>query len=328
VTTVIGASDAPGRVFVFGECVCADYPLPGLPAAAFGNGHLFWVFETVPQTTPIEFAPQSVAYGTMPYSNGVSVRLAHSASGDAQILVDDTGRFTIDTRGQRITHVAPVDVARDAVSLDLIGVVLPYAMHLRGAWCVHASAVVVDDGVIAFVAESGTGKSTLAAACLQAGASLVSDDVVVALPSDDGEWIVQPTGVPARLRAATARAFSHSDAEADAWGKVRVSGVMETRRLPLRAVYVLQAMTSDAAIERVVRSDRAATVALLAHGKLTALLGAALAGDALARCTAMATRVPVYDLAVPRDLEQISDVVQRVMQWHSRPALARETRAS
>jgi hypothetical protein len=312
-----GAPTAPERVSVFGEVLISDRPLPGLPAADPGDGlSSFWALQTETSPEPIAFAPGSRPCGTLPYSNGVAVRLAHGADGTAQLLIDDTGRFTLDGDAQRIAHCAPPAVDRDAVALDLIGVILPYALHARGAWCLHASAVALGDRVVAFVAESGTGKSTLAAACVAAGATLVSDDVVVTHRIGAGV-AVQPAGVPIRLHAATARALGEDNALApDAWGKVRVAAATERRRLPLEAVYVVQAMTADAPLSRIRRGARAATMALLAHGKLTALLGAALADEALARCTALAATVPVYDLAMPRDLSQLASAAATLMAWH------------
>jgi hypothetical protein len=311
-----GAEIAPGRVSVFGALLSADRPLPGLPVASLSSGHLSpWTLTTRTASTPRELEPVSPIVGTLHYSNGVVVQLVAGADGEYALCVSDTGRFQFHTGDPTITHIAPLDVDRAAVALDMIGIVLPFAMHQQGAWCLHASAVATPEGVIAFVAERGTGKSTLAAACVQLGCELVADDVVV-LRAAAGGVSVTPSGVPLRLLASAARSVGLDASDADAWGKVHMHGALASGVPPLRAVYVLQAMDAAAEVERAPRAGRAAALALLAHGKLTPLLGGVLAATALTRCATIATAVPVLDLAVPRDLEQLQRVAATVLSWH------------
>ena len=190
-------------------------------------------------------------------------------------------------------------------------------LHREGAWCVHASAVHTRDGVVAFIAPRGTGKSTLATACVQRGCALVADDVVVLRTSSQG-ITVTPTGLPLRLRADTARALGAAESGSDAWGKVRVDGPLVHEARPLAAIYVLSPVAPDAAVERATRAPRAAALALFAHGKITELLGADTDGDALTRCVDIAGRATVFDLAVPRDLDAPGRNVQkRCSRWHN-----------
>ncbi len=311
------AQGAPERVRVFGETLATDRSLPGLPVApTIGDGQRpFWELRTVDApTTTTSHSPEAAVLGRLAYPGGVTVSLAMRGR-VTEIVFSDTGRFELTADCNVISHHAPQGVDRAAVALDLIGVVLPLALHQRGAWCVHASAVRMGNAVIAFVAPRGTGKSTIAAACIQVGCTLVADDVVVLNAAHTG-ITVTPTGVPLRLRAETARAVgAHSD-DTDLWGKVRVGGRIADETLPLAAIYVLQPMTGDAAIERLPRATRAAALALLAHGKITALLGGDAAGDALSRCVALAHRAAVYDLAIPRDLARLRDATTQLLTWH------------
>ncbi len=301
---------------MFGRVLATDRPLPGLPVAAPGDGQFpFWELCTTPSDVgAIEHDPAATIIGRHTYSNGIDVTLATGVGG-AEILVTDTGRFTLSNDGRRIAHLAPSGVDRSAVALDLIGVVLPYALHRDGDWCMHASAVVMGDGVVAFVAPRGTGKSTLATACLQAGCALVADDVVVLRQSAHGVTVT-PTGLPLRLRAETARAVGVASSTVDDWGKVRVVADVATDALPLAAVYVLSPVSPDADVARAPRTTRAAALALLSNGKITELLGADAAGDALTRCIDIAQATAVFDLAVPRDLSRLGAVIDMLLQWH------------
>lgn len=319
------AHGAPGRVRIFGGILATDRSLPGLPVAQTNSdGHFAsWTLQTRDAgTASASHSAGAREIGRLEYSHGAVVTLA-VAHDTLEILVSDTGRFTLLADGRTIEHLAPPAVARGAVALDLIGVVLPTLLHRDGAWCVHASAVQSPAGVIAFVAARGTGKSTLAAACVHAGCALVADDVVVLRETTAG-ISVTPAGVPLRLHAGTARAVGvHAD-DADEWGKVRVMGALAQAALPLDAIYVLQASDADAAVARSPRATRAAALALLANGKITSLLGGDLAGDALSRCVSLAHRASVFDLAVPRDLERLGSVTEQLHSWH---ALAPATEA-
>ncbi len=301
---------------MFGEVLAFDRPLPGLPVAPAGDGQFaFWELHTTQSgDAPIGHSAGAVLTGRQPYANGVEVTLA---SGDAgpEIAISDTGRFAFAADGHVVFHAAPAGVDRDAVALDVIGVVLPFLLHRDGAWCLHASAVQTQRGVIAFIASPGTGKSTLALALVQRGCALVADDVVV-LRVTAGDISVQPSGLPLRLRAETARAAGTAVQTVDAWGKVRVDSPAAQDALPLAAIYVLSPVATTAGVARASRTARAAALAMLANGKITELLGADSSGDALNRCVDIAQRVPVFDLAVPRDLARLRDVTDALLGWH------------
>ncbi len=252
--------------------------------------------------------------GRQPYANGVEVTLAAGTAGP-EIAISDTGRFAFAAAGRRVIHAAPAGVDRNAVALDVIGVVLPFMLHRDGAWCLHASAVQTQQGVIVFIASPGTGKSTLALALVQRGCALVADDVVVLRATATGIAVI-PSGLPLRLHAETARAVGAAVHAVDAWGKVRIDSPTARDALPLAAIYVLSPVAGTAAVDRAERGARAAALALLSNGKITELLGAAAGGDALTRCVDIAQRSSVYDLAVPRDLARLDAVTDALLDWH------------
>ena len=72
------------------------------------------------------------------------------------------------------------------------------AVEAFEGFAVHAGVVAADGGAIAFPADSGDGKSTLTAACLQAGFEYVSDE---ALCIDYGTAAVVPYPKPLMLSA-------------------------------------------------------------------------------------------------------------------------------
>lgn len=66
----------------------------------------------------------------------------------------------------------------DTVRLFVLGTCMGVLLLQRRIFPIHGSAVVIGGRAYAFVGESGTGKSTLAAAFRQAGYQMVSDDVI------------------------------------------------------------------------------------------------------------------------------------------------------
>ncbi len=66
----------------------------------------------------------------------------------------------------------------EAIRLLLTGAVLGVLLHQRGLTVLHASAVAIDNQVLAFIGDKGAGKSSTAAALVARGHSLVTDDLL------------------------------------------------------------------------------------------------------------------------------------------------------
>jgi hypothetical protein len=88
----------------------------------------------------------------------------------------------------------------------ITGLVLAYWLATRGVFCLHASAVVVDDAAAAFVANSTGGKSTLAASFVQDGHGLLTDDMLAVIPRHQ-KVVAYPGYSKMRVWPNTARYF-------------------------------------------------------------------------------------------------------------------------
>lgn len=110
--------------------------------------------------------------------------------------IPSVARFRI-SGGQRII----VDPATDAdprdIRLFLLGSAMGIALHQRSILPLHANAVDVGGGAVAFMGPSGAGKSTLAAWFHDNGFTVLADDVCV-VTLEDGMPFAYP-GLP-RLR--------------------------------------------------------------------------------------------------------------------------------
>jgi hypothetical protein len=94
-------------------------------------------------------------------------------------------------------HPGP-DVSDETSRHLYLNQVLPMVLSKLGKLVFHASAVEVGDVAVAFVAESGRGKSTLAASFATSGFRFLTDDGLVLEPAGDG-YDVLPSHPSIRL---------------------------------------------------------------------------------------------------------------------------------
>ncbi len=85
----------------------------------------------------------------------------------------------------------------------LLNQVLPLVLSRLGRLVLHAGAVAIGGEVFAFIGPTGSGKSTLVAACADAGADVVADDSVV-ISRDGDRWMAWPSYPAIRLWASAA----------------------------------------------------------------------------------------------------------------------------
>ncbi len=128
--------------------------------------------------------------------NGTYYRLNYNDG--AEFVVDRTGTHIFVTRRENQT-------LEDIVTY-LLGPLLGFVLRLRHVTCLHASAVVVNNKVIAFVGDSGTGKSTTAAAFSRRGYPVLSDNLVPVVERGLN-YQAQPAYTHLRLRSGAVQAL-------------------------------------------------------------------------------------------------------------------------
>ncbi|ABC22081.1 Hpr(Ser) kinase/phosphatase [Rhodospirillum rubrum ATCC 11170] len=160
--------DAPspdGDRDLFGWRVRADLPLPELPVWA-GDGRAPDILIRVAAVSPLDDGAQVFS----PRIRFIEATLCFD--------VPDVARYRVDG-GHLVTIEAARGIAADApeIRLFFFGTVLAVLCFRRGLIPLHASAVALDGRALLLSGESGTGKSTLAAALLARGYPLLSDDL-------------------------------------------------------------------------------------------------------------------------------------------------------
>lgn len=157
------------------------------------------------------------------------------------------GAFLVDADACRV-KCAPVRDAAWRWQRYLVGQVLPFLAVLHGLEVLHASAIVQGPIAVAFIGDSGAGKSSLAVASVLRGAQFLTDDVL-AVGVDDSEDrpplahpgfgltsvrrdVVEALG-PEALRRLGRRVGADDDA-------VRVAVAVAGDALPITALYFLE----------------------------------------------------------------------------------------
>ncbi|HTK46679.1 MAG TPA: hypothetical protein VL328_01715 [Gemmatimonadaceae bacterium] len=306
---------------VFGERLRSELAFPTLPVAR--DGAAAWEFRVAEGPAPVRpVTPLS----TTALSDELSVTIARY-DGGLRVTYSDTGDFDLTDRGRVITWHSPANADENDARLDVVGTLLPLALHLADRLTLHGSAVAVDSGVIAFLAPSGFGKSTLAMSLAVAGATFVSDDAVPVRV--EGAAVFAAPGVPSpRFRDDVFARFRHVlPAPVAASSGKMTSGFhladahAAAEERPLAAVYLLRpVMPADAgATRRALVPPSLATMELVRNAKLAKLLWADEAQRLLRLVSEVTRRVPVWTLEVPRDLELLPSVVGELLEWHALP---------
>ena len=300
---------------VFGGSLRSEIPLPELEPTTCELPD--WTFRRA--SGPLT-ASKHLGYEGV--DAGVRVRCGQLRDG-YRLEFDDTGVFDITDGGRLVEWSAGRVESRELVGADLLGGVFSVALHLQGLMCLHASAVAIGDIVIAFAAQKGTGKSTIAAAMCGAGARFFTDDMLPVMP--DTVATAWPSVPAVRLLHDSASRLGYAKGPTHpASGKYHVSALpadlVETRRLPLAAVYELSPIAGDSStpdVRRVRLSGAAAVATLLRHSRAGLVIGGAESAALFERAVDITRSVPVYRLEATRDFSWLSVVVEQLKGWHS-----------
>ncbi len=303
------------RYAVYGACLSSTMPFPELTESATADAK--WRFETTAELPPMR---EPAELGADNIYADVHARLFRHADGH-RITVDDTGTFDVSADGRLVRWQERAESWPDFVRAHLMGRVLATTMFLDGWLPLHGSAVAAREGVVAFLAPRGFGKTSLALALTQLGARLVTDDTLpVQLPGA----LAWPGVHSMRLRGDVGTALGVDTPQLETReGKWLVTDIPPDRRedrcLPLRAIYLIDPVAADTAATTAARTQMPpmfAAVGVVAHVKIGRMLGAGAAAPMLERAAAITGSVPVYRLHAARDLAQLPALAAAVLAWH------------
>lgn len=229
------------------------------------------------------------------------------------------GRF-LSTDGNTLDLEPDTGVTASDLMALALGTGWGALLHQRGLFPMRAAAIAIDGRAVIICGGGGAGKSTLAAALAQSGATVLCDDVAALGIDSHGAPQLRPERRCVQLAA---RAIDQLQLSADVLGEVR-SGINKHyvrtddagEIMPsVAAIYVLQdaaAPNAEPQLERL--SDLTAAQILLTHAYRRRLaLEPAWADAWLAMTACIVRHVPTSVLSRPRDLTRIRETAAFVL---------------
>lgn len=238
---------------------------------------------------------------------------------EAYLFWEDFGTFLV-KEGNQIVIDPRCDIEDRVVRLPLLGAGMAVLLHQRGHYVMHASAVGIDDGAIAFLGPKGHGKSSMAAAFYARGHRLLADDLVAVDLIDSRSPMVVPGFPQFKLWPETAEALLQDDRErlpflAPGYEKRgrRATEGFSFQPLKLKCLYVISEAEE---LELVPLTPQDAIADLIGNSYIARFGRNALYGTAAARhlqqSVSLINHVPVYRLKRPDSLALLPSVVNTV----------------
>jgi hypothetical protein len=224
----------------------------------------------------------------------------------------DVGEFLVSPDGRSVSWRKAPEAPAASFEVYLLGQALSFALVRLGFEPLHGTAVVIDGQAVAFLGDTGFGKSTLAAHFLASGAALLTDDLLLLETKPSG--VVAHPG-PARIKLI---GDSPQGVPMNPLTRKQVLPVenRNSQAVPLRAVYVLSApdedLHGDVRIDSLSRRD--GFVFLTANTFNYLLVGPERLERQVRQASAWIESVPVKRLTYPRSLQRLPEVRQALLQ--------------
>ncbi len=236
----------PLRSHAFGIDIDSNFAAPGLPAGAaqLPKTRIELVSEEAVADRWDGEGSQRLEEETLSAGRKQPDRtIDRSRNGDYLLYARHFGTALVSASGDHVL-CAPPAVAAWRWQRFLVGRVLPWAALLRGRELLHASAVQIGGSAVAILADTGYGKTSIAARLMLHGGGFITDDVLAL--STDGERILAHPG-PAILALRPAERNALAPAERRRLGRVLgrsgktyMAVEREAAPLPLGGLYFLQ----------------------------------------------------------------------------------------
>ena len=237
--------------------------------------------------------------------------------------------FWISSAGKKIAYQTLVTKDSKEIQSSLLSClqcnVLSFAMMKMGIEPIHASGVVVDrDQAVAFLGDSGLGKSTLTAAFIEEGFPILTDDIL-ALRKSDGRFMASPGTPCIKLFPKTAdRIFKSRHAAAGPMYPLYPKLIFPLRgkrhfkgSVALRALYLLQdSKAGEKKIRLRVLTKQKASIELVKAAYNCMNQSPERLKRQLFFATELIRKVPVFSLTYPRDYKYLPQVRECILRNH------------
>ena len=207
----------------------------------------------------------------------------------------------------------------------LTACIMSFVLLLRGTFSFHASAVGINGKAVILVGDSGSGKSTTAAAFAKLGYPVLSDDLVVLRDDLETFW-VQPAFPMIRLwEKSVVALFGRADAlpkivpDRPLWNKQylnleRDGYQFQDKELPLGGIYFLSSRSSDCSQPYINPiSSQEALLALVANNYSAFLMDKANRAKEFEMLGRILQKVPARQVTQSNDISHIAYLCEAIL---------------
>ena len=235
---------------------------------------------------------------------------------------DGMFEFLVDGDGRRLWFGSLGANSLESLQVYLLGRALSFALVKQGLEPLHATAIVLEGEALAFLGESGYGKSSLAAGFLGDGYRLLTDDLLLisqlsgrpeAMPGPPRiklfPWVARRC---LRMTDVGVPMTNGSDKMVLPLGEHH----HQSRPAPLRTIYVLSGPREVFRKQRIsiaTLSPREALVELMRHTFNYVVTDPKRLQRLFSKSLQLASRVPVKRISYPRDLSLLPEVRERIL---------------
>ena len=250
------------------------------------------------------------------------------ADGSAHVAWKEHFEFVVSASAKQVRWRKLREVPNEVFFTYFLGQVLSYCLLARGIEPLHATAIVVDGRAIAFLGDSGFGKSTLAATFLQRGHPLLTDDVL-ALEFSGGNVWVRPGIARVKLNpdAADAVFGGRRSIPMNSFTSKMIFSLNDAqhgnRMAPLQALYVLPHKSSKSRILIRRLLGRSSFLPIVQNTFNDTVLHSDRLKQQFAFAARLASVIPIKRLSYPKRLDLLPAVADAILADVSRESRSR-----
>ena len=156
--------------------------------------------------------PRQLAFHEWIFPDGTLWTQFFRQGPDYLLRFPELAEFEVSADGCTVHGFPAPGVPSPTVEHLYLNQVMPLALSRQGKLVLHGSAVDISGQGVAFLGESGRGKSTLAASFASGGQRFLTDDALLLDPTEGG-YLVQPSHPSIRLWDDSQEALLAADAE-------------------------------------------------------------------------------------------------------------------
>jgi len=308
---------------IFDILIESNIPIPELPEVEQGEASIS--FQLSSNFSPDESQINWYHHWRLP--NGEITISCARIKEDYFLRFPDLADFLISQKGDQVRCFAVLGVSDESIRHLLVDQVIPRVVAHQGWIVLHASAIEVEGRVIAFLGESGWGKSTLATSFYEQGHHLLTDDCLL-LKLEAGKIIGMPSYVSSRLWSDSLEAVVsdkssvHPVAHYSSKKRLIFPDRLKSKlfQLPLTAIFVLAPPVESNELKEVTVEPLTGAQMIMEFVKHSFHLDVTDRDQISTQFKALGqvsgSALPIYRLSYPREhalLGKVREVVQKVV---------------